>query len=210
MSISGYCISLIVKPHRIYIASLSFIRYNIPSMFWLRSWGHEKRNIVLWVDRPSEYHQSVSQVIFFFVCLFVCLFFFLFFLVVKQTHVNRQLKSPKIWHFWRKILKKIFSAILKKFQPNLLWLWQKNGWFYMVLANLKKKKISQNGKSGSVRPVKQGFLLSWPRVQFKKKKISRQNNMKFSAIWRSWQTQNDYCFILKTVTVGTEKFLRSI
>ena len=52
---------------------------------------------------------------------------------------------------------KTFLAVLEKFQPFL-------GFgqidFYMIFSKLKKK--SQNGKSGSVAPVKQGFLFLWP------------------------------------------------
>ena len=46
----------------------------------------------------------------------------------------------------------------KTFQPNCFRLWPKMAGF----TSSKQKKITQSGKSGSVRPIKQGFLFSWP------------------------------------------------
>ena len=73
----------------------------------------------------------------------------------NNTHKNLQ----KIWHILEKNFGKVFSVIFKNFQQNFLWLGQKR----LILHDFskKKKKGPQNGKSGVVRPVKQGFLFSW-------------------------------------------------
>ena len=45
----------------------------------------------------------------------------------------------------------------------------KTGWLYKVLANYKKKKKSIKMENlGSVAPVKQGFLYSWPKWESRK------------------------------------------
>ena len=88
---------------------------------------------------------------------------FFFFLVAKMTPLKKTTKFPQSLSFFgEKNWKKIFSYFQKKFRQI-----SNNGWFNIVLANYKKKnkkkkKIYQNGKSGLVPPVKQGFLFSRP------------------------------------------------
>ena len=113
----------------------------------------KKKPAVLWADGPSKQGRSVGTF----------KNFFFFFLVAKWLPW-KTLNFPKFWHFLRKILEKMFSYFRKffaKFSVILI----KNGWFYLVLANYEKK-IYQNGKCGSAAPVKQGFLFSWPKLQF--------------------------------------------
>ena len=122
--------------------------------FAVRSW---KRNPVLrGKDLPSRVGRS-GYLIFF-------LNTFFFHSVDKNDSRKMTLKSPKNLRLLRKKKEKrklekcfqLFSKIFSQFSLTLA----KNYWFYTVLANYKKRKRknSQNGKSGSIRPVKQGFL----------------------------------------------------
>ena len=90
--------------------------------------------------------------------------FFFFFLVALKTdpkkHENFNNKKMHIFaeKNWENILTYFqFSTISAK----IFRFWSKNGWFYKSLAKIHKK-ICQNGKSGSVTPVKQGLALVWP------------------------------------------------
>ena len=118
----------------------------------VRSW---KRNPVL---RGMDLPRQVGSVRIF--NFFLNTFFHS---VGKNDSPKITLKSPKnLRLFFKKKKRKLekcfqlFSKIFSQFSLTLA----KKYWFYTVLTNYKKKKRknSQNGKSGSIGPVKQGFL----------------------------------------------------
>ena len=71
------------------------------------------------------------------------------------------------------LFSKIFSHIFFNFDQKLQILYD----FSKLIKRKEKKKPSQNGKSGSVELVKQGFLFLWPNIIYwtTKKKEEKKN-----------------------------------
>ena len=90
----------------------------------------------------------------------ICLKYFFFFLVAKMAPIKTQIIFKKSDVFLKKILEKYSQLLSKNFSQIFFDFGQK--WLILHVFNKLKEKISQKEKSGSVVPVKQGFLFSWP------------------------------------------------
>ena len=103
--------------------------------------------------------------------------------MAKITPLKYTKNLPKIWHFLKKNFGKKCSVIFKNFQPKFLRIWSKMA-FYMIFAN--KKKISQIGKSGSVRPVKQSLLFCGLNYKYMQKNqiLPMKNESALTGLWK--------------------------
>ena len=146
--------------------------HNSPAKYYIiifsYSLGHEKKKKKEKKKFSSGRSCQVGSVgcFLFFCFVFV---FVLFFLVAKMTlkktwkfpkkkKKKKKIKNIKLFLAEKlKVLGKYFDLFSKKFSQSFK-SWSKNGWFYTILEKLEKK-ICQNGKFGSVVPIKQVFVL---------------------------------------------------
>ena len=89
-------------------------------------------------------------------------FLFFYFMVPKMTSKTQKFRGNWLWYFLQKNFGKIFRLIFKKFQPFFSDL----GLILILQDFAKKKNNLPKRKFGSVAPVKQGFLFSWPNGQY--------------------------------------------
>ena len=117
-------------------------------VIWFRPPKKQKQNKTCFTGGQTCQVGSVGRA--FFWC-----FFCFFFLVAKMTLKHDNFEK-NLTFFAEKFWENIFTYF-QKFSAKIFRFWSKNGWFCKILEKVLKK-ICQNGKFGSVMPVKQGFF----------------------------------------------------
>ena len=75
----------------------------------------------------------------------------------KNDHKNTKILKKS--DFFVEIFLKNILIYFKKFSAKILRFWTKIGWFYKILAKLKKKNLPKWEKNGSVAHVKHFFFV---------------------------------------------------